>query len=848
MDKKILLLFIVGIIMISFVSASFDWSSGMISYWDFNEGTGTNVDDKVYHINNGTTINSPAWVQGILGTGLNISNSSSQYVNVSGTDFVFDEATDSFSLSAWVYLNKTGTYRYIAEKDENWGITFTSANKLSFAQLRTTTGAYHNTWSSDLTITDTGVWKHIVVTYNGTGANGVAMYVNGTQYDVTNGAYNSEWGNNAGPLLIARDVTKRSLNGGIDELGIWNRTLTSSEVGELYNAGLGIPYGEDITINPTLLFPTNASTISDVGSNFTSQGNNISSFSYQWKNITYFIWNESGIVNQTFVNFADADIMNETLYIDDFSLGDYKWNTYNCYGNITFNNCTWTSNGNFTFEIIPFSTISETFNNFTTEGSTETFTANFSFLAGYRLSSVKFIYNSTEYISSFTEYDTGYYYVNKDIIIPQISTNTNITFYWALTLENGFAQNTTFHNQTIRTFTIDDCSVYTYQLLNLTLYDEDSQTFLVGADDNTSIKLSILLSSLDSSTEIVNYSHFYNQTNPARVCMQNPLNASRMRMDGTIEYSSSNRFTEFYYFQNYTLTNTTDDAKIYLYNLNSSKGQEYKIVYKDANFIPIEGALLNIQRKYIDEGIFKTTEIPKTGTEGYTIGHLVSNDVIYNIIVSKEGQILATFTDVIADCQNPLLSTCQINLNSYSSSNFPTDFTNLNDISFTMSYNKTEREISVLYNIISGVTSVISLNVTLFDTLGTTPICNDTLYSSGGTLSCTIPLSFGNTTVIANLYKDGSLIGYSIIKLYQNPIDIYGTNIIFIALLVFLTIAGIGATSDNPMTMGIILLVGSIVMVSLNIIYSPSWLGAGATILWFILAVVLVLIKGGSRQ
>ncbi len=67
-------------------------------------------------------------------------------------------------------------------------------------------------------------------------------------------------------------------------------------------------------------------------------------------------------------------------------------------------------------------------------------------------------------------------------------------------------------------------------------------------------------------------------------------------------------------------------------------------------------------------------------------------------------------------------------------------------------------------------------------------------------------------------------------------------------MIIFLIIAGIGASSDNPMLMGIMLIIGSVILVALNVVYSPSFIGVGATILWFIIALVLILIKGGSRS
>ncbi len=58
---------------------------------------------------------------------------------------------------------------------------------------------------------------------------------------------------------------------------------------------------------------------------------------------------------------------------------------------------------------------------------------------------------------------------------------------------------------------------------------------------------------------------------------------------------------------------------------------------------------------------------------------------------------------------------------------------------------------------------------------------------------------------------------------------------------------GMGA-SDNPMISGIFLILGVFLLVGLNLVYSTSWIGVGATILWFVVAVLIIIIKGGSRR
>jgi hypothetical protein len=317
-----------------------------------------------------------------------------------------------------------------------------------------------------------------------------------------------------------------------------------------------------------------------------------------------------------------------------------------------------------------------------------------------------------------------------------------------------------------------------------------------------------------------------------------------------VEYQSLGKYKEYYHIQNYTLTNTTDSQNISLYNLNTSSGQEFKITYKDSNFNLVPGAIIQIQRQYVDEGVFKTTEIPKLSSAGYTIAHLVPSDVIYNMIIIKDGVVLDSFMNIVANCQNPALEDCVINVNSLGSSVSSGDFSNDNGFSSILSYDKDTKIISTTYAITSGVSALTTLNATLFDTLGNKSICSDSLNSAGGTLSCTVPSAFGNSTVLVKITSGGVLKRTAILVLNAPPNEIYGANLIFISLILMLLLIGIAIT-DEPMFLGIMLVLGVIIMAILNLISIGSWFGAASAIssfLWLAIAIIIILIKGANRK
>jgi len=50
-----------------------------------------------------------------------------------------------------------------------------------------------------------------------------------------------------------------------------------------------------------------------------------------------------------------------------------------------------------------------------------------------------------------------------------------------------------------------------------------------------------------------------------------------------------------------------------LYDLNESDSQVFKIIFRDSSFLPVEDALINVYRKYVDKKFcIEIVEIPMT--------------------------------------------------------------------------------------------------------------------------------------------------------------------------------------------------------------------------------------------
>src|SRR5215207_9970288 len=153
----------------------------------------------------------------------------------------------SFTVATWfkttanfpdegVMVNKGGLGSESAGKNQNYGIWFTSSERLQGGFE--TTGGTNKYLTSTNTYND-GQWHHGVVTFDNPN-NIVRLFVDGIQIGTLSTTSNPD---NTGsqPLRIAgnaQSLTEDFFIGQLDEVGVWNRALTNAEITDLKNTGL----------------------------------------------------------------------------------------------------------------------------------------------------------------------------------------------------------------------------------------------------------------------------------------------------------------------------------------------------------------------------------------------------------------------------------------------------------------------------------------------------------------------------------------------------------------------------------------------------------------------------------
>lgn len=283
MKKIILSMFLLGNLLIANAQVpSYVPSSGLVGWWPFNG----NANDESGKGNNGT-VNGASLTSDRFGVANKayLLNSVAPGITVNN----FNMHAIRFTVSYWVYYTSKPVNTFIADISHDWinNGAFCSGrdldNSINFATPGSN-GTSNNKSTSNGKSESLNTWINVVLVRD---SNNIFIYKDGIL--ISNNTNNANSSDLIKKLYFGGDPTMYSNNknagftGNLDDIGIWNRSLTSSEITILHD-GCKVsissePSNQSSSINGQVLF---ASLASDTTASYQWQSN---SSSMGWANV-----------------------------------------------------------------------------------------------------------------------------------------------------------------------------------------------------------------------------------------------------------------------------------------------------------------------------------------------------------------------------------------------------------------------------------------------------------------------------------------------------------------------------------------------------------------------------------
>ncbi|MBK9636402.1 MAG: LamG domain-containing protein [Bacteroidetes bacterium] len=184
-------------------------------------------------------------------------NGSSQYLVNNNLSHLFSEA-GSFSVSIWINKTATATGSAIMSGNTNGG-PFIWIIQGNATDMMLGTNKQGSAWFWAQTPFTLSNWDHYVGVY---ATNDMFLYKNGALL-ATNTYTHTGATTAIEPLYVGRGAGGTYLGGKTDDIGIWNRALTSQEILDLYNASCGSlvtvqPLSQNLYVGNSTSFTTQA--------------------------------------------------------------------------------------------------------------------------------------------------------------------------------------------------------------------------------------------------------------------------------------------------------------------------------------------------------------------------------------------------------------------------------------------------------------------------------------------------------------------------------------------------------------------------------------------------------------
>jgi 5-hydroxyisourate hydrolase-like protein (transthyretin family) len=251
-NKRFMWIVYAVMLLVTVMSASAVYlKDGLVSYYKFDETSGTTATDSLGD-NDGTISGVTIDQTGIINKAYDF-DGTNDFVDLFDTNFV--QNTGVFTISLWYKTSQTGADKtLLGQIGGSSGKGFfilrnTVTNKIDFYAYRGSSGqtVFGTSIEYLSTYENSGDWNHLLVTGDG---DDVSMYLNGVLRNTPASIGTLSSGASTHNLMIGKYMDNTGTtsygwyDGLIDELGIWDRALNTTEISNLNNEGNGLNFNE----------------------------------------------------------------------------------------------------------------------------------------------------------------------------------------------------------------------------------------------------------------------------------------------------------------------------------------------------------------------------------------------------------------------------------------------------------------------------------------------------------------------------------------------------------------------------------------------------------------------------
>jgi hypothetical protein len=207
----------------------------LVGLWTFDEGSGSIAYDYSGNNATGTLISSPIWSNGKIGSG-SLNFTGAGFVKIPNTSGI-NSITSIATVSVWIKTSSTAEQEVFS--------AFSSPSSQTGYQAQILAGGQASLWDNskgnlteNTTIIDDGNWHQMVAVWNGTNrliyVDGI-LATSGTETTFTTSPYDNQIGTQCSGA--GSTSCSGSVNGLIDNVRVYNRALSATQIAAMYNGG-----------------------------------------------------------------------------------------------------------------------------------------------------------------------------------------------------------------------------------------------------------------------------------------------------------------------------------------------------------------------------------------------------------------------------------------------------------------------------------------------------------------------------------------------------------------------------------------------------------------------------------